>query len=345
MRAARPDNLTMQRNVKILGTGRYLPGQPVGAVELGQRLGLEAGWIESRSGVLTRYFVKDETSSLMGARAAQAALDDAGLTFADIDCMVCTAGAPEQVIPCTAALIQKQMGQADSGVACFDINSTCLSFLTGLDTLSYLVAAGRYRRVLVVATEIASVALNWNDRESATIFGDAAAAVVIGATPEGEPSAILAARQETYSAGAHLTQARGGGTKHHPRNYAGTLAEYTDEYCLFEMDGKAVFKLSAQVLPAFVERTLAPAGLTLDDINLVVPHQASMTALGLIQRRLGLSNDRWMVIAPEFGNTIAASLPLALHEAITRGRARRGDKVMLLGTSAGFSVGALALVY
>jgi 3-oxoacyl-[acyl-carrier-protein] synthase-3 len=335
----------MQRNVKILGTGRYLPTNAISAAELGARLGLEQGWVESRSGVLTRYFVQDETSSHMGAMAAEAALRDAGLDFADIDCLICTSGAPEQVIPCTAALIQKALGQADSGVPCFDVNSTCLSFLTGLDTLSYLVAAGRYRRVLIVAPEIASVALNWQDRESATIFGDAAAAVIIGQAGPDEASCILASRQETYSSGAHLTQARGGGTKHHPRQYPGTLEAYTDEYCLFEMDGKAVFKLSAQVLPGFVERTLGPVGLTLDDIDLVVPHQASMTALGLVQRRLGLSDERWMVIAPEFGNTIAASIPLALHEAIQRGRARRGDKLLLLGTSAGFSVGALALVY
>ncbi|MFN3429756.1 MAG: beta-ketoacyl-ACP synthase III [Candidatus Sericytochromatia bacterium] len=333
------------RRVKIEGMGRYLPKRRVTAEALEAQMGLEPGWIEKKSGVMTRYFVEDETSSVMGARAAEAALDDAGLTFADIDCLVCVSGSPEQAIPCTAALIQKAMGQADSGTPAFDINSTCLSFLTGLDTMSYLVEAGRYRRVLLVSAEISSVALDWREKESATILGDAAVAAVITRSEAHEPSQILASRMETYSSGSELTQTRGGGTRFHPRKVGGTLEAFIDDYGVFEMDGKSVFKLSAHMLPAFIQRMLEPVGEDLATVKLVVPHQASMMALYLMQRRLGLSDDRWMVIARDYGNTIAASIPLALHEAVRTGRIERGDKVMLLGTSAGFSMGALLMRY
>jgi len=333
------------RRVKIRGLGQALPSRAVTASELDERLGLEPGWVERHSGVLVRYHAVDETASELGARAARAALDDAGLTFGDIDVLVGACGTPEQAIPCNAALIQKALGQADSGIPSFDINSTCLSFVTALDAVSSLLAVGRYRRALVVSSEVASVGLNPRERESATIIGDGAAAAVVEQTPDGETSAILCARMETYSSGSELTRTRGGGSRFHPRHFTGDLEAYTEAYTLFEMDGRAVFKLSAQILPGFIGRLFEESGLALSDIQMVIPHQASPTALWLMQRRLGISDDRWMVVAPEFGNTVAASIPLALHEAVRRGRVKRGDRIMLLGTSAGFSVGSMVLDY
>lgn len=333
------------RNIKILGTGKYLPAERVTAEELESRLGLEAGWVERHSGVMVRHFAGSETASEMGAKAAWAALEAAGLRFSDIDCLVGVSGSREQGIPCTAALIQRAMGQEQSGVPAFDIDSTCLSFVVGLDLMADALQLGRYRRVLLVSSEVASIALNWDDKESATIFGDGAAAAVITRSEPHESSAILASRMETYSSAADLSQARAGGSRYHPRRFEGDLQAFIEAHCTFEMDGKAIFKLSAQVLPGFVERLLAPTGLTVDDIHLVVPHQASLAALWLVQRRLKVPEDRWMVIAPTHGNMIAASIPTALHEAIQLKRVQRGDRVLLLGTSAGFSVGAVLLEY
>lgn len=335
----------MNRPVKIVATGKYLPDNPVTAADLEARMGLEPGWVERHSGVKVRYFANGETASQMGAIAAQRALDAAGLRYEDLDAIVGVSGTQEQAIPCGAALVQRALGQGGSGTPAFDVNATCLSFVTGLDTVGYMIAAGRYNRVLLVASEIASVALDWQERESATILGDgAAAAIVERAAPE-DGARIVCARMETLSDHYELTQTRGGGTKHHPRGYAGDLAAYTEEYCLFEMDGKAVFKLSAHVLPGFVQRMFDGAGLTMDDIDLVVPHQASPAALWLMQRRLKVPAEKWMVIAHDHGNTVAASIPLALHEAVSQGRLQRGQRVMLLGTSAGFSMGALVLDY
>lgn len=327
--------------MRIVATGAHLPGPAVTAADLEARLGLEPGWIERHSGVRRRFFACGESASAMGARAAQAALDAAGLAFPDVDCLVDVSGTQEQSIPCGAALVQRALGHGGSGIPAFDVDSTCLGFVTGLDVVSCMVAAGRYRRVLLVASEVASVALDWSDPETATILGDGAAAVLVERA-EDERSSILGARMETLGDHADLARIRGGGTRHHPRGYPG---DYASEVCLFEMDGRALYRQSAAMLPGFVERLLGPLGLRLGDLDLVVPHQASPAALALVQRRLGLPDERWMAIAPDFGNVIAASIPLALHEAVLRGRLQRGMRVLLLGTSAGLSVGGMVLEY
>ncbi|MEB3299269.1 MAG: beta-ketoacyl-ACP synthase III [Candidatus Sericytochromatia bacterium] len=333
------------RRLKIRGLGTSLPARAVTAAELDRNLGLEEGWVARHSGVLVRYHATDETASEMGAKAARAALDDAGLDFEDLDLLVGACGTPEQAIPCNAALIQKALGKEESGIPAFDVNSTCLSFVTALDVVASLIESGRYRRALVVSSEIASVGLNPREIESATILGDGAAAAVVERTPEGESAAVVCARMETYSSGSELTRTRGGGSRYHPRRFDGDLATYAERFTLFEMDGRAVFRLSAQILPGFIDRMLTAHGLVLDDFHMVIPHQASPTALWLMQRRLGIPEARWMVIAPEFGNTVAASIPMALTMAVRQGRVKRGDRLMLLGTSAGFSVGAMVLDY
>ncbi|GAA6617718.1 beta-ketoacyl-ACP synthase III [Scytonema sp. NUACC26] len=327
------------RKIKILSTGKYLPKKQVTAKELEFSLGLDPGWIEKKSGVLVRHFVEDETASLMGAYAAKNALEAAGLSFHDIDCLICTSGIPEQAIPCTAALIQEQLGALDSGIPAFDINSTCLSFIVGLDTISYLIQAGRYQKVLIVATEVAT-GLNWEDKESCTLFGDGAAAAIIAKSDEQEDCKILSARIETYSRGARFTECKGGGNKHHPKDYAENLDDF-----LFKMDGKAVYRLASEVTPNFVQHLLQDAGLKMADIKMVIPHQASLMAMRLMRKQLDLPEEKVMVIAHNHGNTIAASVPMAFHESIVQGKIQRGDRIMLLGTSAGFSIGGIILEY
>ncbi|CAM3358913.1 MULTISPECIES: beta-ketoacyl-ACP synthase III [Saccharibacillus] len=329
------------RHVKITGTGRYLPGDGISAAEIDDRLGTEPGWVMRKTSVANRHFVGAETASHMGAQAAREALERAGLVFADIDCLVCASGTMEQPIPCTAALIQRALGEEQSGVPCFDINATCLSFVTALDTLSYLVDAGRYRRVLIVSSEIASKGLNWSDKESAALFGDGAAAAVVERSAAGEPSRILHARMTTHSAGAHHSEIRGGGSGLPSASYSeAAAADY-----LFSMDGEGIFRQASRLLPAFMQELLGGAGLSMADFKLVVPHQGSVMAMRLLQRKLGISEEQMLYIAPYYGNVIAASIPLGLDRAVREGRLERGDNVLLVGTSAGLSLGGVALVY
>lgn len=330
------------RKVKILGTGKYMPSRRVTDEEMDRLLGVPAGWTGKITGVgERRYAAEGETSSYMGARAAEMALESAGLNFADIDCLVCTSGTKEQPLPSTAVFIQQAMGEEDSGVPAFDMDATCLSFLNGLDVMSYLVDSGRYRRVLLVATEIASAGLNWADRESAALFGDGAAAVVIGQAEPGEASRIIYASMRTYSRGARYSEIAGGGTRRHASQYS---ADRPEPF-LFSMNGQAIFRMASKLLPEFLDGLLAPSGTRLEDIRLVIPHQGSAMAMRLLRKKLGIAEDRFFDNTRNHGNMIAASIPMGLHEAIAQRRIRRGDRVLMLGTAAGLSLGGLLLDY
>jgi len=331
----------MERKIKVLGTGKYLPKRQVTAAELDARLGVPAGWVEKKSGVSVRHYVTDETAAQMGAIAALQALEAAGLSVHDIDCIVCASGTAQQEIPCTAALIQEELQLSRSGIPCFDINSTCLSFVTALDVISCSMALGIYERVLIISTEIASVGLNWEQKESCILFGDGAAAVVIGRASDTETARIYGSAMKTYSEGAHYSEIRGGGTMLHPSQYAkGREADFT-----FDMDGRKIFRLTSQRITGFVEQLLAAVSLKKEQLKAVIPHQASGMAMRIMASKLGFSDQQMVNILAHHGNMIAASIPLALHEAIVHSRIERGDRVLLLGTSAGLSLGGIVLEY
>lgn len=329
------------RNVSIYGTGKYLPQNLVTSDEIDRKLGVRPGWTLKKTNVKERYFAGHETASQMGAKAAAAALQAANLTFEDIDCLICTSGTSEQPIPCTAALIQYEMGQGHSGIPAFDINTTCLSFVAGLDVVSYMLDAGRYRKVLLVSSEIASIGLNWADKESAALFGDGAVALVVGQSEAGSSSKIIYSALETYGDGARLSEIRGGGSKLHAREHS----TRTEKEYLFRMDGTGIFRMASKLMPSFVDRLMTGAGLRMQDMDLIIPHQGSAMAVRLLGRKLGIADHQLMSITHNHGNTIAASIPMGLHEAIVQGRIQRGDRVLLLGTSAGLSLGGIILDY
>lgn len=330
------------RRVKIVGTGKYLPVRKITDEELDARLQVPAGWVSKATGVGVRHYAEGkETSSYMGARAAEAALADAGLRFTDVDCLVCTSGTKEQPLPSTAVFIQQAMGEQDSGIPAFDMDATCLSFLNGLDVISYMVDAGRYHRVLLVASEIASPGLNWADKESAALFGDGAAAVIIERAADNESSRIVHASMKTYSRGARYSEIAGGGTRLHAAHYDASAPE---PY-LFHMDGQAIFRMASRLLPGFMDELLAASTTRMEDFKLVIPHQGSAMAMRLLRKKLGIPAERFMDITRNHGNTIAASIPMGLHEAIRQQRIQRGDRVLMVGTAAGLSLGGFIFDY
>lgn len=333
-----------RRKIKLVASGRYIPKRVVPASEIDALLGLSEGSSERMSGVAKRHYADPvlESSSVMGAKAAKLALENAKLSFKDIDAVVCASGAPQQTIPCTAALIQEQLGELESGKPAFDINSTCLSFVVGLDSLSYMLDAGRYERILLISTEIASVGINYEHAESACLFGDGAVAWVVERTPTAEYSEVLYSKLETYASGADTCRIEGGGTKYHPRNNSKYSEEENKLRPLFHMDGRKVFKQASQVAPEFFARVQKESGLDLlKDIALFIPHQASKSGMEIVRRKLEIPDEKFMNILSDHGNMISASIPLALSYAVEQGRVKRGDKVMLLGTSAGFSIGCV----
>ncbi len=326
--------------MKILGVGRYLPERIVPSSEVERICGIKPGWIERHTGVKERRWVGPrESNSFMGAQAAREAVEDSGLTLDDIDLILCASGTPEQTIPDNSALIQRELGLGKSGVSCMSVHITCLSFLLALDLASSMLAVGRYKNILIVSSDIASVALNFNDPESAALFGDAAAAVVVTRTPEGEPSEVRATRFETYSIGAHLTEIRGGGSRRHPAN-----PETRPEDNLFSMAGPKVYRLARQHQDLFLEKLRPGLSKSPGTIKTVLPHQASLLALRAL-RRNGIDDDQVVITLDRFGNCVATSLPLTLYEAVKTNRMARGDEILIAGTGAGLTLGGMILVY
>lgn len=328
------------RSIKIVSTAKYLPKKIVTATQMDQRLGVDAGWVEKKTGVLKRHFVEDETCVSMGAIVVKEALKKADLKFEDLDLLIGANGTPAQAIPCTSALIQEALGAQKSGIPCFDINSTCLSFITAIDTISFAIEAGQYKRVAIVSSEVASVGINPNQKESAALFGDGAACIIIEKDETGK-CGILASSMNTYSSGAHDAEIKAGGTLKHPVAHN----DVTNDDFMFNMNGPKIFRQASKLVRPFFDNLLIKANINKDEMKLFIPHQASMLSLAIAQKKMEISDDKFFRYVSDHGNQIAASLPTGLHNAIEDKKINRGDIVVMMGTSAGFSIGAIVLRY
>ncbi len=324
--------------VRIVGTGEYLPARVVTAEEIDRRCHQPDGWTRRHTGVIRRHFVEEESAAFMGAQAVTRALLSSGSEIPDL--LVCASGTPQQLIPCTAALVARELGW--SGLPCYDINATCLGFLVALEHAAARLTLGKSRRVAIVCTEIASKGLNWKEPEAAALMGDGAAAVILTRSPEGSDAALLATAMETWPEGAGLTEIRGGGSAQPAKDHQAGIN--TDDY-LFHMDGPKVFRLAAKHIDRFVTSLIGGQADRWDRVDWVIPHQASPLAIRHLSRQLGIAGEKRIEIAADCGNTIAASMPMALHRAIQAGKIQRGQQTLLLGTSAGFSLGGALLRY
>lgn len=288
-------------------------------------------------GTQTRYRVAESRDHLdMLVTAAERAIEHAGLEVGDIDCIIAACAAGIQPIPCTAALVMERIAP-DATAAAFDVNSTCTSFITAVDVASRYLADGEYERVLIVSGDVGSRFLDPTQRESFELFSDAAAAVVLtrGTSPD---RGVIASLQQTWPRHAHDTELRGGLSRHPAQAYAGGDPR---DY-LFSMHGRRALMGMLEVLPGFFERFFAKSGLDLDDIDLVVPHQAS-GALGLAMRRLGIPRENYVDQVADYGNMVSASVPFTLARCLDDGRLASGDTVLLCGTAAGLTANALAM--
>jgi 3-oxoacyl-[acyl-carrier-protein] synthase III len=326
--------------VRLAGLGAYLPDRVVTNAELEVKFGLQSGWIANRTGVLERRYATHETTVSQAVAASKIALEHSGIKLEQIDAII-GANLAQQSIPCSAALVQKALGAPDGSSACWDVNATCLSFMMALHSAALLITSGQYKNILIFSSEIASPSLNPLEPESASLFGDAAAAVVLTASTaliNNTGSSLIGAKFQTFSSGSHLTELLGGGTLHRPN----TTLEHP-ELNLFHMDGPAIFKHAARTFPPFLERFLDSIGWTIPSIDALVPHQASGHGVQSISSRLGFRPEQVIFNLPNRGNCVAASMPLALTEAVEAGRIQRGDRVLLAGTAAGLTLGAIAL--
>ena len=283
-----------------------------------------------------RYRISEGESQIsLAVSACEKALKNANITINDIDCIVSASAVGIQPIPCTAALIHDKLAKGTS-IPTLDINTTCTSFITALDTMSYLVEAGRYERVLIVSCDVASKALNPKQKESFQLFSDGAAAFVIEKTEK--EIGVIDAIQKTWSEGAHSTEIRGGLSNFHPKNYS----EMTKEEYMFDMNGKTVLSLSISKIPELMKNFLKNNGMKVSDIDMTVPHQASV-AMPLVMQKLGIEKDKFLDEVKEFGNMVSASVPITLVHGLENGRIKSGNTILLIGTAAGLTTNMMLI--
>ena len=283
-----------------------------------------------------RYRISEDESQIsLAVSACEKALKNANITINDIDCIVSASAVGIQPIPCTAALIHEKIAKGTS-IPALDINTTCTSFITALDTMSYLVEAGRYERVLIVSCDVASKALNPKQKESFQLFSDGAAAFVIEKIEK--EIGVIDAIQKTWSEGAHSTEIRGGLSNFHPKNYS----EMTKEEYMFDMNGKTVLSLSISKIPELMKNFLKNNGMKVSDIDMTVPHQASV-AMPLVMQKLGIEKDKFLDEVKEFGNMVSASVPITLVHGLENGKIKSGNTILLIGTAAGLTTNMMLI--
>ncbi len=324
---------------KIAGIGRYLPERVVPSGELEKKYGLSDGWCVEKQGITERRWVTGETASFMGAEAAKQAVADAGLELKDIDLIINASGTPEQMVPDGGPLVQRQLGLGRSGIPSITVSASCLSFFVAMEVSANYLNMGRYNRVLIVASDVPSAALDFSKPENFTLFGDAAAAVVVTRPEPGDGSAIHAAHMATYGFGAEFSMVSGGGSRQHP-NREDTRPE--DNY--LRMDGAELLKIGFEYLPPFNKNLWGKCPqYSIEDIKYVVPHQPSRVVLDYLS--LTYPDDKLVRIIDRFGNCVGASMPLALYEAIKFLGLRRGERVLVTGTGSGVSFVGMVLTY
>ena len=308
------------QKIKIIGCGAALPEHTV------------------KFGDQTRYRMTERENLLdLAEKAVKEALSDSGISIEDIDLILGGTATPLQAIPCNAALLHEHIAKGLS-IPAFDVNSSCTSFITAFDMASYLIDSGNYRNILIFSGDTASAALNPKQRESYELFSDTAVAFVVTAC-DGE-SGVIHSKQCTFSEGVHDTEIRGGcGLM---TAFKMTEANRDDYY--FDMKGSRVLKLAAKKIPAFLNDFLEETGIAMEDIDMIIPHQASK-ALGLIMKRLGVPEDKYFDRVKDWGNMISAGIPMALYACIREGRIKRGNKIALFGTAAGLTINILYMIY
>ena len=330
-------------HIQVLGT--YVPTKRITNVDLMSLVDTNDEWIVSRTGIKARHMLADdENGSDAGTEAALKALEDAGIAAEDITHVLTATCTPDYLCPSTACIISGKIGS--HGAMAFDLNAACTGFVYGLDVANSILAGKPGAKVLLVGSEAFTRRLNWEDRTTCILFGDGAAAAVLTNGDAGTPKRCLpsAPRLRDVRCGADGRQypllTVGGGTN---RNYKPGDPVQDDFY--LQMQGREVFKQAVRSLSAVCSELLEDNGLTLEDIDLFIPHQANLRIIEAVGDRLKLGSEKIFVNLDEYGNTSAASIPLGIGDACAQGRIRPGSRVLLSAFGGGFTWGAALLEF
>jgi 3-oxoacyl-[acyl-carrier-protein] synthase-3 len=319
----------MTRRSVILGAGSALPKRRISNEELAERVETSDAWIVERTGIKSRYIAEDgETTATLATDAARRALEHAGVAATDIELIVLATATPDQTFPSSATKVQAALGINDC--IAFDVHAVCTGFLYALSVADSMLRSGNASKALVIGAETFSRILDWEDRATCVLFGDGAGALVLSA--EETESGILATKLHADGRHNDLLFVDGGPST------TGTVGK-------LRMKGREVFRHAVVNLADVLHEVLAAAGLSADDVDWVVPHQANARILDATARKLGLPAEKVVVTVDEHANTSAAAVPLAFDGAVIVGRIKRGDVVVLEAMGGGFTWGAAALRY
>jgi 3-oxoacyl-[acyl-carrier-protein] synthase-3 len=322
----------MIRRSHVLGCGAYLPARVLTNEELAKTVDTSDEWIVKRTGIRERRVAaKGELTSDLAVEAARGALNKAGMSIDEIDLIVCATSTPDETFPATATRVQAKLGM--TGGAAFDVQAVCSGFIYGLAVADNFIRAGNARSALVIGAETFSRILDWQDRSTCVLFGDGAGAVVLqGAEGNGGSKERGILSTHIYSDG-----------RHHDALYVDGGPSSTGTVGHLRMDGREVFRHAVVRMAEAIDTALQANGLTPGDIDWLVPHQANRRIIDAMARRLNLPDDRVVITVDRHANTSAASIPLALCQAVGDERIRRGDLILMEAMGGGFTWGSALL--
>ncbi|SCZ76925.1 beta-ketoacyl-ACP synthase III [Acidaminobacter hydrogenoformans] len=326
----------INRKSRILGTGMAVPERIVTNFDMEKLVETTDEWIRTRTGISERRFADgDVTNSSLSIQASEMALKNAGITADQIDLIIVATITPDMVFPATACIVQDKIGATKA--AAFDLEAACSGFLYGLAVADRFIASGMYKYALVIGTEVMSKIIDIKDRNTCVLFGDGSGAVVVGPSEDDSRGLLGFDLGSDGAGGKYLYMPAGGSEK--PATHETVEAR---EHFL-KMEGKEVFKFAVRVMENASLRAIENSGLSFDEIDFLVPHQANERIILAAAKRLQLPMEKVQVNLDKYGNMSAASIPVALHEAVTQGKLNEGDHVVMVGFGGGLTWGATVM--
>ncbi len=327
-------NYQPQRFAHIVGWGKYVPPNIMTNDELAKKVDTSDAWIRERTGIAERRIATKETTASMALYAAQEALEVADVNPKDVDLIIVATSTPEYIFPATASVVQDQLGASNAGG--FDLSAACSGFVYGLTVGASMIRSGTYNNVLVIGSETFSKLLNWKDRGTCILFGDGAGAVLLQGSDE--YGGVLSTVLGSDGSGGELLDVPAGGSKN-PTSIETVMANMH----FVRMNGREVYRFATRIMVDATKQALQKANLSVDDLDLLIPHQANVRIIDYAAKTLSLPQSKVFVNLEKYGNTSAASIPLALVEAIESKRVNRGDHLVFVGFGGGLSWGSCAV--